>query len=629
MVRFRRKLPSRAERIERASPMALVPYIDKTALQGRLEKHVALMANLLAKGLDYTSLPKKVLASIVRDYQTAGLDVPTSALRAVSNTTPRMPAAKKRPAPIAFTPLPDTRSVPNAYDMGDSSRESLLRRGYNPKIGGPNVPPPMPYVGASRRMPYAPVNRYTVGASARAADSIAATNWLPPWMIEGDQPNQFVKTPRPMSMGRGPSFSYVTEQAARLPSPAVQAFNARARAGQSMPLPYTGRITMPGQRVFRGAGGGGAGVGGFASQVFADKGIMPIPVPNAPAGDIGIPPPIPPRPNKRSLQLPDLPAFPVPDVSAGDILPDGIKTAKRRRNVTFRAGGDSIRPIPRRSRMVGIPVPDVDAGDILPDGVTRVPLAPLKRRRRSDSDSMIGNQTYRRLINAQLNDPMRPLASVDAALQPDLAKNSPKTPGKRGYARREALNPPLTPADFGINAVDNRPYDDDDVVKPRKKKPAAAVPATPQASARGASDDGSPQGSPIALLNASDLEFLQGANIFQLGGAGATAREDKLSAIVMQSPEFKKATAEVSKKYAAALNKARANKDDDAMDLLTEQMEQEISDKFLTDVRSLYPSPRGKGQRSKKSTQLFSPSDVAKEKKAKGKGAKRTRSLKL
>lgn len=592
MVRFRRKLPSRAERIQRASPMALVPYIDKTALQGRLEKHVALMADLLTKGLDYTSLPKKVLATIVRDYQTAGLDVPTSALRAVSNTTPRMPAPKKRPAPIAFTPLPDTRSVPNAYDMGDSSRESLLRRGYNPKIGGPNVPPPMPYVGASRRMPYAPVNRYTVGASARAADSIAATNWLPPWMIEGDQPNQFVKTPRPMSMGRGPSFSYVTEQAARLPSPAVQAFNTRARAGQSMPLPYTGRITMPGQRVFRGAGGGGgdggAGVGGFASgfasQVFADKGIVPIPVPNAPAGDIGIPPPIPPRPNKRSLQLPDLPAFPVPDVSAGDILPDGV---------------------------------------------TRVPLAPLKRRRRSDSDSMIGNQTYRRLINAQLNDPMRPLASVDAALQPDLAKNSPRTPGKRGYARREALNPPLTPADFGINAVDNRPYDDDDVVKPRKKKPGAAVPVTPQASARGASDDGSPQGSPIALLNASDLEFLQGANIFELGGKGATPRAKKLGDIVMMSPEFKNVTAQVSKKYAAALNKARANKDDDAMDLLTEQMEQEISDKFLTDIRSLYPSPRGKGQRSKKSTQLFSPSDVAKEKKAKGKGAKRTRSLKL
>lgn len=224
---------------------------------------------------------------------------------------------------------------------------------------------------------------------------------------------------------------------------------------------------------------------------------------------------------------------------------------------------------------------------------------------------------------------------MDATLQPDLAKNSPKTPGKRGYARREALNPPLTPADFGINAVDNRPYDDDDVVKPRKKKPAAAVPVTPQASARGASDDGSPQGSPIALLNASDLEFLQGANIFELGGRGATPRAKKLGDIVMMSPEFKKVTAEVSKKYAAALNTARANKDDDAMDLLTEQMEQDISDKFLTDVRSLYPSPRGKGQRSKKSTQLFSPSDVAKEKKAKreakGKAVKvkRTRSLKL
>lgn len=605
--------------------MALVPYIDKTALQGRLEKHVALMADLLTKGLDYTSLPKKVLATIVRDYQTAGLDVPTSALRAVSNTTPRMPAPKKRPAPVAFTPLPDTRSVPNAYDMGDSSRESLLRRGYNPKIGGPNVPPPMPYVGASRRMPYAPVNRYTVGASARAADSIAATNWLPPWMIEGDQPNQFVKTPRPMSMGRGPSFSYVTEQAARLPSPAVQAFNARARAGQSMPLPYTGRITMPGQRVFRAAGGGGgAGVGGFAAgfaspaaQVFTDKGIMPIPVPNALAGDIGIPPPVPPRPNKRSLQLPDLPAFSVPEYNEadeGDIWLSGYVKGPLRAGEYYspwlRGPPVNRSKKPRKTAALGF-------ANTRPK---RVPDSPIVGR-------PIGARNPGSVLTKGLGVPL------DAVEVPDLARHSPKTPGKRGYARREALNPPLTPADFGINAVDNRPYDDDDVVKPRKKKPAAAVPATPQASARGASDDGSPQGSPIALLNASDLEFLQGANVFELGGKGATPRAKKLGDIVMMSPEFKKVTADVSKKYAAALNKARANKDDDAMDLITEQMEQEISDKFLTDIRSLYPSPRGKGQRSKKSTQLFSPSDVAKEKEAKreakGKGAKRTRSLKL
>lgn len=529
MVRFRRKLPSRAERIERASPMALVPYIDKTTLQGRLEKHVALMADLLAKGLDYSSLPKKVLATIVRDYQTAGIDVPTPALRAVSNTTPRMPAPKKRPAPVAFTPLPDTRSIPKTYDMGDSSRENLIRRGYNPKIGGPNVPPPMPYVGATRRMPYAPVNRYTVGASARAADSIAATNWLPPWMVEGDQPNQFVKTPRPMAMGIGPNYSYVMERAPRLPSPAVQAFNARTRAGLSMPLPYTGRITTPGQRVFRagggGAGGGGAGGGGGFAAGFA-SGIAPISVPNVPAGDI---------------------------------LPNGIQRSERRTRLASTAG-----------LFDPIPVSNAPAGDILPNGIDRVPLRPLRRRRVATND----------LVPLAPSSPASSRASSRAGSPADLDLNAARAADvAMARARRGSL--PVV-AGSPRESANSR---------------AEGSPVTTLSSA-----EGSPE-SPLDVLNADDLRFIEAGNVFRLADAAATPRQRSIARAIIQSPELRVASDLVRARHSAEIAAARGDRA--RMNAIRQEMEREISEEVVVQLR--------RGNRARRPAAIFSPSDVARD----------------
>ena len=258
----KRGRPSRAERIARAGSMALVPYgyqhPSPSALEVRLKKHNALMEDLVRKGLDYTSIPNKMLATIVRDFQTAGIDVPTPALRAVSNTTYRMPQPKKRPAPITAGPLPDTRILPDAYEFAPpDARDNLIRRGFNPKTGRTSSSP-LPYLGASQALPYAPVHRYTAGMSTRAAQSIAASNWLPPWMVEGDQPNQFVKTPREpvraMSKGIGPSYDYITHTMNRTPSASVQAFNARQAQGLSMP--YTGRIRTVDDRIMRGMGAG-------------------------------------------------------------------------------------------------------------------------------------------------------------------------------------------------------------------------------------------------------------------------------------------------------------------------------------------------------------------------------------
>ena len=254
--------PSRAERIARAGSMALVPYgyqhPSPSALEVRLKKHNALMEDLVRKGLDYTSIPNKMLATIVRDFQMAGIDVPTPALRAVSNTTYRMPQPKKRPAPITAGPLPDTRVLPDAYEFAPpDARDNLIRRGFNPKTGRTSSSP-LPYLGASQALPYAPVHRYTAGMSTRAAQSIAASNWLPPWMVEGDQPNQFVKTPREpvraMSKGIGPSYDYIMHTMNRTPSASVQAFNARQAQGLSMP--YTGRIRTVDDRIMRGMGAG-------------------------------------------------------------------------------------------------------------------------------------------------------------------------------------------------------------------------------------------------------------------------------------------------------------------------------------------------------------------------------------
>lgn len=244
--RLKRTRDSRSARI---AEMALVP-VDHGALTSRIHRHMAYMNDLMSQGLGYHAMPKAALAEIVRDFQIAGLDVPTSALRAVSRTTHRQPPPPYRPAPLSVSPLPQTTRGPEeeSVSLGDP-RAELIQRGFDPKIGmtrggaKASAASSMPYVGRSASsLPYTATNRYTIlGDKA----SLTAEKWLPPWMVYGDQPNQFVKTPaKPMSMGiaaAGPASPFI--------SSAAQAHRARQQAGIQEQLPYVGRNMRIGEKL--------------------------------------------------------------------------------------------------------------------------------------------------------------------------------------------------------------------------------------------------------------------------------------------------------------------------------------------------------------------------------------------
>jgi len=202
MGRMKRVKGKKAERYK-ANPFALVP-VDKEGLKMRLERHANLMSDLLSQGKDFNSLPVTVLKTIVRDFQIAGLDVPTPALQRIQEH--QQAGLKNRPAPIF---LPAVTNQSRDKDL----RSELISRGFNPKTGfsesGPSIPHHDPGLArAGVKLPYVPVHRYGKTNLFSDAANKTAASWLPPWMVYGDQPNQFVKTPRPMSMGHGPSFQY-------------------------------------------------------------------------------------------------------------------------------------------------------------------------------------------------------------------------------------------------------------------------------------------------------------------------------------------------------------------------------------------------------------------------------------
>lgn len=202
MGRMKRVKGKKAERYK-ANPFALVP-VDKEGLKMRLERHANLMSDLLSQGKDFNSLPVTVLKTIVRDFQIAGLDVPTPALQRIHEH--QQAGLKNRPAPIF---LPAVTNQSRDKDL----RSELISRGFNPKTGfsesGPSIPHHDPGLArAGVKLPYVPVHRYGKSNLFSDAANKTAASWLPPWMVYGDQPNQFVKTPRPMSMGHGPSFQY-------------------------------------------------------------------------------------------------------------------------------------------------------------------------------------------------------------------------------------------------------------------------------------------------------------------------------------------------------------------------------------------------------------------------------------
>ena len=347
MGRLRLHKEPRAQRAQ-SLRMELAPLVDKEVLGRRLQDHLRLMSNVIEKGLDYRSIPRHVFATIVRDFQTAGMAVPTEALRAVGPLTHRQPAPPYRPAPIALPPLPQTSRGPAANLAAQEaayqslSRDQLLRRGFNPKIGGPNVTgaaAAMPYAGASRglSLPYLPVNRYTVGATPTGAKVLAESNWLPPWMLYGDQPNQFVKSTsqRPMSMGKGPQGP-----ALPMPSAAVQVMNARKRAGVDAPLPYLGRPSkMPfGVREFSGPAA--------QAQALATK-IPQYGLPPYQGGPPPAPPvlpvvvvkrkadkPLPPPPKKAAAKAKPQPLPPLPPKKAAAVIAAVAKDPSTRLSIS-------------------------------------------------------------------------------------------------------------------------------------------------------------------------------------------------------------------------------------------------------------------------------------------------------
>jgi hypothetical protein len=219
MGRVKHKKEARASRA-----MSLTPPINSTVLESRLLGHTKLMKDLLDRGLTYRSLPLNVLKTIVADWQIAGMPVPPSALALVHEHTQE--TLSRRPAPIWLDPLKmrsirgDEEQLP--YAPVDT-REAAIGQNINPKTGMP-----APGMGAaatpavtgarlfttSSAIPYTPQYRYT--------KPLGVGQWLPPWMVEGEQANQFVKTPpravRPMGVGVRPGFTGRFDRPPVLPS---------------------------------------------------------------------------------------------------------------------------------------------------------------------------------------------------------------------------------------------------------------------------------------------------------------------------------------------------------------------------------------------------------------------------
>lgn len=215
MGRVRKKKESKATRINR---MALVPLSEKSAssLHQRVLEHSKMMQDLMKRNLNFKNIPPMVLAGIVRDFQAAGMQVPAKALIASAKYQQPQPAAKYRPAPIFPDPRPTTewlrggtlptapsnaRSIPTMMDLGIDPKTGYSVTSRAPALGLSYNPVSNKRAFAGSALPYTHVKRYAVDNLLRGS-----AGWRPPWMLYGDQPNQFVKTPmRASSMGRGPA----------------------------------------------------------------------------------------------------------------------------------------------------------------------------------------------------------------------------------------------------------------------------------------------------------------------------------------------------------------------------------------------------------------------------------------
>lgn len=322
MGRVKRKKEARVSRA-----MSLTPPINSTVLESRLLGHTKLMKDLLDRGLTYRSLPLNVLKTIVADWQIAGMPVPPSALALVHEHTQE--TLSRRPAPIWLDPL-KMRSIRGDEDQLPyapiDSREAAIMHNINPKTGmpAPGTGATPAVTGArlfttSSAIPYTPQYRYT--------KPLGVGQWLPPWMTEGEQPNQFVKTPprpvRPMGVGVRPGFNGRFEQAPVLPSYVPSRNSMLPQVPPASQLPYAHRPMGEAAAIARYGGAGPAiaaldfaAIRPIGVPTFLDSSAMqPISIPrdfdSAPPIDRSTKPPrVPDRAKKPVLRrrLPDAPS---------------------------------------------------------------------------------------------------------------------------------------------------------------------------------------------------------------------------------------------------------------------------------------------------------------------------------
>lgn len=531
MARAKRKKDARVARASRA--MTLTPPINPGVMESRVLGHVKLMKDLLDRGLSFRSVPVNVIKTIVQDFQIAGLPVPPSALQLVHEHTQETPP--RRPAPIWMDPL-KMRSIrgddqPELPYAPMDTREAAIANNINPKTGYPGyggaaaVAAAMPSVTGGAKLfttnndiPYTPQYRYT--------KPLGFGQWLPPWMVSGDQPNQFVKTPprpvRPMGVGVRPGY---------------RATDQMSRPGQGMlPVDIPNRAYRAADQILRPTGGQGVLPGYIPNRVMLPQVPDPsqLPYTRRPIGEAAAiaryggagpaiaaaeamnnPPPIPDRARrpvlKRPLDLEDFQPIPVPGDNAAPVVPD---RPKRRQNAA------------RELANAGI------AAAALAD-----PMEQKRERRRPTIYPDLANET-KRLVQAAAFSPSRHRAKANAKEQlSHSAKEAQQVPlpivlGSRGIRAPRDTSFGMVPLEdyantpsYSVQADNSSPFGQVVVRSPdsrqasgtpsvtlRQRRPAAKKPAAAAAKKPAAAIDLSPEGSPVksdlndAIADLEDLD---------------------------------------------------------------------------------------------------------------------------
>jgi hypothetical protein len=208
-------------------------------LYQRLHAHTEFMRKRLLEGKSAATVDANKVRKIMEDFREAGLVAPT--------TGPLIPDLGPREAPIPSA-VPTYEFLGGldggsgvgsgvgfggnfgqtqvSWGDGAAQRSSLIRRGVDPKTMRSVLPYQRSSAYQGSGLPYrSPPKRLDKRA-------LGANDWLPPWMLYGDQPNQFVKRPR------------VNVIAARRPGVALQ-IPGGANAGPNLP----GHLRIVGNRL--------------------------------------------------------------------------------------------------------------------------------------------------------------------------------------------------------------------------------------------------------------------------------------------------------------------------------------------------------------------------------------------